>query len=242
MSYDRKAPSIWHHQGSLSRTSLKDCARRVFTAYSVHIEHNPRRPRRYNSTGIRPAMNYCSKCANPVTLTIPPGDTRPRHVCANCGTIHYRNPKLVAGTIPEWENSILLCRRAIEPQYGKWTLPAGFMETQETTADAAIRETLEEACARVEIGKMFSLIDVPDISQVHIFYRARLLDTDFHPGEESLETALFPEEGIPWEDLAFRTVSLTLQHYFADRRSGCWQFHTITLPMAYSFENASSHG
>ncbi|MCL2876618.1 MAG: NUDIX hydrolase [Betaproteobacteria bacterium] len=185
-------------------------------------------------------MNYCSECGATVALTIPSGDTRPRHVCANCGMIHYRNPKLVVGAIPEWENGILLCRRAIAPRHGKWTLPAGFMETQETTADAAVRETLEEACARIKIGEMFSLIDVPAISQIHIFYRARLLDANFHPGEESLETALFSEDGIPWDDIAFRTVSLTLRHYFADRRNGDWQFHAMILSMAYS--NVSSHG
>ncbi|MCL2589616.1 MAG: NUDIX hydrolase [Betaproteobacteria bacterium] len=174
-------------------------------------------------------MNYCSECGAPVALAIPPGDTRSRHVCASCGMIHYRNPKLVVGTIPKWENGVLLCRRAIEPRYGKWTLPAGFMETQESTADAAMRETLEEACARIEIGEMFSLIDVPIISQVHIFYRARLLDTGFHPGEESLETEIFHENRIPWNDIAFRTVSLTLRHYFADQRNGSWQFHTMIL-------------
>jgi ADP-ribose pyrophosphatase YjhB (NUDIX family) len=103
-----------------------------------------------------------------------------------------------------------------------------------------MRETLEEACARVEIGEMFSLIDVPAISQVHIFYRARLLDTDFHPGDESLETAIFPEAEIPWDEIAFRTVSLTLRHYFADRRNGGWQFHAMSLPMAYSSDEVSS--
>jgi len=184
-------------------------------------------------------MNYCSKCGAPVALTIPSGDTRPRHVCTCCSTIHYQNPKLVAGAIPEWEGRILLCRRAIEPRHGKWTLPAGFMEIQETTAEAAVRETLEEACARIEIGEAFTLIDVPSISQVHIFYRARLLDTDFRPGEESLETALFSEADIPWDEIAFRTVSLTLRHYFADRRDGGWRFRTMSLPMAYSSDGAS---
>jgi ADP-ribose pyrophosphatase YjhB (NUDIX family) len=195
-------------------------------------------------------MNYCSECGAPVTLSIPSGDTRLRHVCVNCGMIHYRNPKLVAGAIPEWkgrgkrkkESGILLCRRAIEPRYGKWTLPAGFMEIQETIAEAALRETLEEACARVEIGGMFTLIDVPAISQVHIFYRARLLDTDFHPGEESLETKIFSEAEIPWNEIAFHTVSLTLRHYFTDRSNGSWQFHAMTLPMAYSSDKASPQG
>ena len=177
-------------------------------------------------------MNFCSDCGAPVSLCIPDGDTHARHVCINCGAIHYRNPKLIVGAIPEWEDRILLCRRAIEPRLGKWTLPAGFMETQESTADAAARETLEEACARVEIGEMFTLIDVPFISQVHIFYRARLLDTDFHPGEESLETTLFTEAEIPWDEIAFRTTILTLHHYFDDRHQGNWQFHAISAEHA----------
>ncbi|MDR2926527.1 MAG: NUDIX hydrolase [Azoarcus sp.] len=184
-------------------------------------------------------MNYCSRCGAPVTSMIPPGDTRMRHICVSCGMVHYQNPKLVVGTIPEWENGILLCRRAIEPRHGKWTLPAGFMETRETTAEAAIRETQEEACARVEAGEMFTLIDVPAISQVHIFYRAKLLDADFRPGEESLETAIFSEADIPWDEIAFRTVSVTLRHYFEDRRSGNWQFHAISLPMTYSSDGVS---
>jgi ADP-ribose pyrophosphatase YjhB (NUDIX family) len=172
-------------------------------------------------------MNFCSECGAPVSLRIPVGDTHTRHVCVSCGAIHYRNPKLIVGAIPAWEDRVLLCRRAIEPRLGKWTLPAGFMETRETTAEAAARETLEEACARVEIGEMFTLIDVPSISQVHIFYRARLLDTDFRPGEESLETALFAEAGIPWDEIAFRTTILTLRHYFDDCHQGNWQFHAI---------------
>jgi ADP-ribose pyrophosphatase YjhB (NUDIX family) len=141
--------------------------------------------------------------------------------------IHYQNPKLVVGTIPEWQDRILLCRRAIEPRYGKWTLPAGFMENQETTFEAAARETLEEACAEVDIGEMFSLVDMAHIDQVHIFYRARLRDLSFRPGEESLETALFAEADIPWDDIAFRTTTLTLRRYFDDRRSGNWRFHTL---------------
>lgn len=148
--------------------------------------------------------------------------------------VHYQNPKLVVGAIPEWKNGILLCRRAIEPGRGKWTLPAGFMETHETTAGAAIRETQEEACARIETREMFTLIDVPAISQVHIFYRARLLSDDFRPGEESLETAIFSETEIPWDEIAFRTVSVTLRHYFEDHRTGNWQFRAISFPMTYS--------
>lgn len=177
-------------------------------------------------------MKYCSDCGASVTLRIPPGDTLPRHVCPSCGTIHYQNPKIVVGAIPEWGERILLCRRAIEPRHGFWTLPAGFMENAESTAEAAARETLEEACARIEVGDLFTLISVPHINQVHIVYRARLLDLEFGPGEESLEVALFEEKDIPWDDIAFRTIALTLRHYFEDRSRGSFGTHnaSITLP------------
>ena len=174
-------------------------------------------------------MNFCSACGAPVTLQVPPGDTLPRHVCGRCGCIHYQNPKIVVGAIPEWGDRVLLCRRAIEPRLGKWTLPAGFMENEETTAEAAARETLEEACARIEVGKVFTLINIAHISQVHLVYRARLLDLDFGPGEESLEVALFAEEEIPWGEIAFRTISLTLKRYFEDRRAGSFGFHAEDL-------------
>ena len=174
-------------------------------------------------------MNYCSHCGAPVALKVPAGDTLPRHVCGRCGTVHYLNPKMVVGAIPEWEERILLCRRAIEPRAGLWTLPAGFMENAETTAEAAARETLEEACARVEIGEMFSFINATHINPVHILYRARLLDLDFAPGQESLEVALFEEARIPWEEIAFRTIGLTLRHYFEDRRAGRYGLHVRDL-------------
>jgi len=174
-------------------------------------------------------MQYCSTCGNPVTVRVPDGDTRPRACCDHCGTIHYVNPRPVVGTIPVWGNEILLCRRAIEPRYGKWTLPAGFMEVGETTADGALRETLEEAGARVELGPLFSMIDVPHVEQVHIFFQARLLDLSFAPGEESLEVQLFHERSIPWPELAFRTVSATLRHFFADRARGCFGVHTEAI-------------
>lgn len=170
-------------------------------------------------------MNFCSHCGGPVSLKVPAGDNRPRHVCERCGTIHYQNPKMVVGCIPEWGDRLLLCRRAIEPRYGLWTLPAGFMENGETMAECAVRETLEEAGARVELLGLFNLINLPDINQVYIMYRARLLDLDFHPGEESLETALFTEEEIPWDRIAFRTILITLKHYYADRRRGRFDVH-----------------
>jgi ADP-ribose pyrophosphatase YjhB (NUDIX family) len=166
-----------------------------------------------------------------VLRRIPPGDSLERWVCDQCGEIHYQNPRLIVGTVPEFEGRILLCRRAIEPRYGYWTLPAGFMENDETAAQAAARETLEEAGARVELGAPFSLISVPHVNQVHLFYRARLADLNFNPGEETLEVALFEEPAVPWKDVAFRTVANTLRYWFADRKTGSFGFHAedITL-------------
>lgn len=175
-------------------------------------------------------MNFCSHCGAPVALTTPPGDHLPRHVCSACGAIHYQNPKMVVGTIPEWEDRILLCRRAIEPKQGLWTLPAGFMENGETTAEGATRETWEEAQARIEIGPLYSLFNLPYINQVYLMFRARLLDLSFGPGPESLEVALFREADIPWEQLAFRTVEKTLRAYFADRQRGEFGFHSGDIP------------
>lgn len=174
-------------------------------------------------------MNFCSQCGARVVLKIPPGDTLPRHVCEQCHTIHYLNPKMVIGAIAQWQDKILLCRRAIEPCTGRWTLPAGFMENAETTVETAIRETLEEACARIEVDEMFSFINVPHINQVHIVYRARLLDLDFSPGQESLEVRLFDEASLPWNEIAFRTIGLTLRHYFEDRKAGRYGLHTQDL-------------
>lgn len=161
---------------------------------------------------------------------MPPGDTHERWVCDECGEIHYQNPKLVIGTVPENNGRILLCRRAIEPRYGYWTLPAGFMENDETAGQAALRETLEEAGAAVELGAPFTLVSVPRVNQVHLFYLARLGALDFKPGEETLEVALFEEAAIPWKDIAFRTVALTLRHWFADRTAGAFGFHAEDLP------------
>lgn len=174
-------------------------------------------------------MNYCSACSAPVSLRVPTGDALPRHVCDRCGTIHYQNPKLVVGCIPEWEDRILLCRRAIEPRRGLWTVPAGFMENGETTMAGAARETLEEACARVEVLDLYALYNIPHISQVYVLFRARLLDLDFAAGEESLEVRLFAEAEMPWADLAFATVRNTLTHYWDDRRSGGFQLHVGTI-------------
>lgn len=175
-------------------------------------------------------INFCPACGAPVSLRIPPGDRLPRHVCDSCGAIHYLNPRLVVGALPVWQDRILLCRRAIEPRHGKWTLPAGFMENGETIAEAAIRETAEEANARISLGEMFTLISVPHINQVHVVFRAELLDLDFSAGEETLELRLFREDEIPWDEIAFRTIAMTLRHFWSDRRSGQFDFHVADIP------------
>lgn len=174
-------------------------------------------------------MNYCSQCGARVTLRIPEGDSLPRHVCDACGAIHYQNPRMIVGCIPEWEDRILLCRRAIEPRHGLWTVPAGFMENGETMADGAAREALEEAVARVEIGPLYAMYNIPHINQVYILFRARLLNEDFRAGAETLEAQLFAEADIPWSEIAFATVRNTLTHYFDDRRRGEYRFHMGTI-------------
>ena len=163
-------------------------------------------------------MKFCSQCGKPITQRIPEGDARLRFVCDHCSTTHYQNPNIITGTLPVWGDKVLLCRRAIGPRRGYWTLPAGFMENGETIEQAAARETLEEACARVSSLSLYTLIDLPYINQVHIFYRAELVDLDFSAGIESLEVKLFDEADIPWSELAFRTVGRTLECFFYDRR------------------------
>jgi ADP-ribose pyrophosphatase YjhB (NUDIX family) len=177
-------------------------------------------------------MKFCSICGNEVTFGVPPGDNRPRYSCARCGTIHYQNPNLVVGTVPLWEGRILLCRRAIEPRYGFWTLPAGFMENGETTAEGAERETVEEAVARIEIGELFSMLDVRHVKQVHLFFRARMLGPELDPGPESLEARLFDEDEIPWPQIAFRTVEQTLHWFLEDRQRGAFETHTGAIRYA----------
>lgn len=170
-------------------------------------------------------MKYCTQCGAALARRTPAGDTHARYVCDACHTIHYQNPKMVIGCIPEWEDRILLCRRAIEPRYGLWTLPAGFMELEETTAQAAAREALEEANASIEIGELYTLYSLPHINQVYLIYRGRLRNLDYHPGEESLEVELFREEDVPWDRIAFPVVTYTLQHFFADRQAGRYPLH-----------------
>ena len=178
----------------------------------------------------RHIIKHCRACGTSVELRVPDdGDTRERAVCPACGTIHYVNPLLVVGTVPYLGDQVLLCKRAIEPRYGKWTLPAGFMELGETMAQGAARETAEEAGAEVEMGAFFSAMSIPRVGQVHVFYMARLLHDRFDPGHESLEARLFTEGDLPWDELAFTTVRETLKCFFADRRLGQFGVHDVDI-------------
>ncbi|MGH6635128.1 MAG: NUDIX hydrolase [Gammaproteobacteria bacterium] len=170
-------------------------------------------------------MNYCSNCGETVVKKVPAGDNQPRFVCQCCQTIHYQNPKIVTGCLPVWEDSVLLCRRAIEPRYGLWTLPAGFMENDETVLEAALRETHEEARARVDIIDLYALFNLPHVNQVYMMFRAELLDLDYSAGAETLDVRLFKREEIPWDQIAFRTIEQTLKFYFLDRETGTFRFH-----------------
>ncbi|QIL73031.1 NUDIX hydrolase [Diaphorobacter sp. HDW4B] len=171
---------------------------------------------------IRAPVRFCRNCGTAVEYRVPDdGDTRVRAVCPACHTIHYENPLNVVGTIPVMpDGRVLLCKRNIEPRWGKWTLPAGFMELNETTAEGAARETDEEAGAQIRMGRLFSLVNVPHVGQVHLFYTADLLSDQFNPGHETIEARLFREDEIPWDELAFRTVSTSLRLWFEDRKNG----------------------
>ena len=162
-------------------------------------------------------MKFCSECGHEVEQKIPEGDDRLRHVCLRCDTIHYQNPRIIVGTLPVYEDKVLLCRRAIEPRKGLWTLPAGFMENAETTVEGALRETWEEARAKLQNEQLYRMYDLPHINQVYMFYRAELPRPEFASGPESLDVQLFTEQEIPWDDIAFRVVTATLSDYFADR-------------------------
>jgi ADP-ribose pyrophosphatase YjhB (NUDIX family) len=179
---------------------------------------------------MRPPIKHCKECGAAVVYRLPDdGDTKQRAVCAACGTVHYENPLNVVGTVPVWGDTVLLCKRNIEPRWGKWTLPAGFMELNETSAEGAARETVEEAGAQFALQAMFTLINVPRVGQVHLFYLAQLTSDQFDPGHETIEARLFAEDEIPWDEIAFGTVRETLQRFFADRKAGQFGFHAIDL-------------
>ena len=177
-------------------------------------------------------INFCPSCGTRTSIRVPQGDSLPRAVCDNCSTIHYQNPKIVVGCIPEWQDKIVICKRAIEPRYGMWTLPAGFMENNESAADGAAREALEEANAKVAITDLYTVYSIPHISQVYMMFRSRLLDANVSAGIESLEVKLVTESEIPWDQLAFAMVRNTLKHYYADRKNGIFipRFGNIDPP------------
>ena len=181
----------------------------------------------------RQPIKHCRSCGATVIYRLPgDGDTKQRAVCTTCETVHYENPLNVVGTVPTWGQDgaqVLLCKRNIEPRWGKWTLPAGFMELGETTAEGAARETIEEAGAQFEMQALFALMNVAKVGQVHLFYRAKLLSPDFDPGSETIEAKLFTEAEIPWDEIAFKTVRETLKLYFENRRNGRFDFHVMDL-------------
>ncbi len=175
------------------------------------------------------SIRHCKACGAPAEYRVPADDNRERATCTGCGTVHYENPLNVVGTVPAWDDQVLLCRRNIEPRHGYWTLPAGFMELGETAAEGALRETVEEAGAHVEMGPLFTFLNVVRVGQVHLYFRARLLDTEFAPGPETIEAQLFREDEVPWDELAFRTVRETLMSYFDDRRRGQFELHCADI-------------
>jgi ADP-ribose pyrophosphatase YjhB (NUDIX family) len=177
----------------------------------------------------RARIQYCRACGAAVTYRIPVDDNRERAVCPACGLVHYENPLNVVGTVPVWGERILLCKRAIEPRRGLWTLPAGFLELGETTAQGALRETDEESGAQIELGALFSVLDVVRVGQVHLFYLATMTSPALDPGSETLEARLFREDEVPWDEIAFRTVRETLRFFFDDRRRGQFGMHCADI-------------
>lgn len=196
------------------------------------MPHQAAPPRRYTDRMFEPrSFRHCKVCGSPVAYRVPTDDNRERAICtaSACEHVHYENPLNVVGTVPVWGDRVLLCLRNIEPRHGFWTLPAGFLELGETTAAGAIRETEEEAGARIDLEGLYTVLNVVKAGQVHLFYRARLLDTDFAPGHETIEARLFSEADVPWDHLAFRTVRETLQRFFADRRRGQFDLHCADI-------------
>ncbi|MFT6791366.1 MAG: ADP-ribose pyrophosphatase YjhB (NUDIX family) [Cellvibrionaceae bacterium] len=180
-------------------------------------------------------MKFCSQCGTSVSVSVPDGDNRERHICDNnnCATIHYQNPRVITGCLPVYDDKVLLCKRSIEPQCGYWTLPAGFMENGETTKQGAERESWEEARATLRIEALYTIFDLPHINQVYFFYKARLLDLDFQPGEESSDVQLFSEDQVPWRQLAFPVIVDTLKYYFEDQKKDQFTFRSRAITRSH---------
>ena len=174
-------------------------------------------------------MNYCTKCGKPLISRIPEGDDRKRDMCTACGTVHYSNPKIVVGAIPVFQDRILICRRAIEPRYGLWTLPAGFMEDDETVEQGVRREAMEEAGIKLTYLVPYTLFSLPFVSQVYMMFRAVMPTPRFTAGKESLEVKLIYESEIPWNELAFPVIEETLRFFINDRAKGRFEFHSGTI-------------
>ena len=174
-------------------------------------------------------MSFCTACGHLTQDKVPLGDHQIRQVCVNCDTIHYVNPKVICGALAIWQDKVLLCRRAIEPRYGLWTLPAGYMELFETMEQGSARETREEAEAEVDIEHLYCMYNIPRIGQIYVLFKAQLIDGKFGAGEETIESKLFAEHEIPWEQLAFPSVERTLRHYFADKKQQDYPMHLETL-------------
>lgn len=174
-------------------------------------------------------QRFCGQCATPITRRLLEGDNRERDVCEACGAVHYQNPRLVVGTLPIWNDKILLCLRAIEPRANTWTLPAGFMELGETIGQGAERETQEEAGAQITLGKLYTVVDIPHVDQVHVYFLAHATSPDLDPGPETLEARWYSIDEIPWDNLSFRSVSTTLKHYLRERETGHFDTHHYSL-------------
>jgi ADP-ribose pyrophosphatase YjhB (NUDIX family) len=181
-----------------------------------------------------PDINFCSNCGARVALRIPDGDLLPRHVCDQCGTVHYQNPKVVVGSVPVFEGQILLCRRGIEPRRGFWTIPAGFMENDETLQAGAAREAREEACIDIEVGSLLLLANVVHARQVHVFFRSRMRSPDFGVTHESLEVRMFDERDIPWGELAFPSTESALRRFIEDRAAGVDRHHVEEMQRRFA--------
>ena len=183
-------------------------------------------------------MNFCSHCGSDrLKQEVPEGDNHLRKVCQDCRTIHYRNPKIVTGCLPVWKDQVLLCRRAIEPAYGRWNIPSGYLENGESVVEGAKREVREEAAAEVAIHYLATLYNIERIHQVYLQYVGELVDGRFAVGEESLEVTLFSERDIPWDDIAFTSSTFTLRNYFWDRKNGAFRLHHGSYPALSSYDD-----
>ena len=193
--------------------------------FSLYQEPSCARMQTTMSNIGKPIQKFCILCGSATVFKIPKGDNKERAVCTACGHIHYQNPKVVSGCILEWEDKILLCKRATEPRSGYWTLPAGFLENNETVSEGALRETREEANAQSDDIKLFFMCDLRHISQIYMMYLGKLSKGEYSAGPESMEVKLFSESEIPWDDIAFSVIEKTLKLYFEDKKNGNFSIH-----------------